>query len=412
MSPWFFYYHLNYFIKAFHPCFLPFLYSPCYISRIVSNDNSRRLSELTVGDAKRILVYGVAVVLAIGLLGLLVGKVLVALLLGMVAGVYLLPVQEWLERRLHARAGSALITIALIVVPLVAITSYAWYELSDYSNLVHERREDIINSISNSLGRYLPVTREGTRAGLRVAFAEAVTRSAEASEELRRRAALLLASLSLFFFTLFYVLTQRVRIAAYLKVRVPGDYLPLYEKLTMNVGSALRGALRAVFIDQMLKALVILVLNFVFDIPLALVLSIITFFLGFFPLLGEWAIYVPVSIYLLVFRHEPISASVYLGIGIMITLGSSLLLRPRLASASAGRFSFYWMLVALVAGVYVFGIPGIVLGPAILGFVKAVADTLFGDVRYETSLLKSEDEMEGQKSLEPAQENHVASAAD
>jgi predicted PurR-regulated permease PerM len=371
------------------------------------------LSELTVGDAKRILVYGVAVALAIGLFVLLVGKVLVALLLGVVVGIYLLPVQEWLEKRLRARAGSALITIALIVVPLVAITSYAWYELSDYSNVVHAKREDIINSISVSMGRYFPITREGTRASLEVAFAEAVTRSAEATQELRKRAALLLASLALFFFTIFYVLTQRIRLAAYIKVRVPGDYLPLYEKLATNIGSALRGALRAVFIDQTLKAIVILVLNFIFDIPLALVLSIITFLLGFFPLLGEWAIYVPISIYLLVFRHEPASAAVYLAVGILMTLGSSLLLRPRLASAGAQRFSFYWMLVALVAGVYVFGIPGIVLGPAILGFVKAVADTLFGDVRYQTSLLKSEDEMEGQKAVEQSlDESRVASAMD
>jgi predicted PurR-regulated permease PerM len=377
----------------------------------MSSGDSRRLSELTVGDAKRILVYTIVVVLAVGLLALLVGKVLVALLLGVVAGVYLLPVQEWLEKRLRARAGSALITIALIVVPLVAITSYAWYELSDYSNVVHEKREEIINSISTSLGRYLPVTREGTRAGLRVAFAEAVTRSAEASEELRKRAAFLLASLSLFFFTLFYVLTQRIRISAYLKMRVPGDYLPLYEKLVMNVGGALRGALRAVFIDQTLKALIILILNFIFGIPLALVLAIITFLLGFFPLLGEWAVYVPVSIYLLVFLNQPVSAAIYLSIGIMMTLGSSLILRPRLASASAQRFSFYWMLLALVAGVYVFGIPGIVLGPAILGFVKAVADTLVGDVRYETSLLKSENEAEEQKTVEETHDTPAISTA-
>jgi predicted PurR-regulated permease PerM len=59
------------------------------------------------------------------------------------------------------------------------------------------------------------------------------------------------------------------------------------------------------------------------------------------------------------------------------------------------------MLLGLVAGVYMFGIPGIVLGPAILGFVKAVADTIFGDVRYETSLLKSEKENEQQDQLTP-----------
>jgi predicted PurR-regulated permease PerM len=378
----------------------------------MSRGDSRRLSELTVGDAKRILVYGAILLLAVSLFIALVGQVLVALLLGVVAGVYLLPVQEWLERRLRARAGSALITIALIVVPLVALTGYAWHELSSYSNQVEQRHEQIINAISASLSRYLPVGREGTRIGLEAAFTEAVTRSAAAIQDVRKRAALLLASLALFFFTVFYILTQRVRIAAYIKVRVPGDYMPLYEKLTVNIGAALRGALRAVFIDQCLKALVIMVLNFVFGIPLAVVLGIVTFLVGFFPLLGEWAIYVPISIYLFVFLQRPLSATIYLCAGLMMTLGSSLLLRPKLASAGARRFSFYWMLLALVSGVYVFGIPGIVLGPAILGFAKAVVDTLFGDVRYETSLLKTEDEQQGQKILEQAREEETASVAD
>jgi predicted PurR-regulated permease PerM len=352
--------------------------------------DSRRLSELTVGEAKRILVYGAALLLAIVLFFMLVGKVLVALLLGIVAGVYLLPVQEWLEIHLRRRAGSALITIALIVIPLVALTAYAWHELSIYSNQVIEQRNQIIDSISESLARYLPVEREGTRAGLQAAFTEGLTRSAEAIQALRDQAALLLASLSLFFFTIYYVLTHRIRIVSYIKVRVPGDYLPFYEKLALNIGGALRGALRAVFIDQSLKALIIIILNFIFGVPLAVALGLLTFLLGFFPLLGEWAVYVPISIYIFVFRNDPVSAGIYLSIGFAMTLGSSLLLRPKLASAGAQRFNFYWMLVALVAGVYVFGISGIVLGPAILGFVKAVADTLFGDVRYETSLLKEE----------------------
>ena len=360
------------------------------------------MSELTVGEAKRILVYGAALLLAIVLFFMLVGKVLVALLLGIVAGVYLLPVQEWLETHLRRRAGSALITIALIVIPLVALTAFAWHELSTYSNQVFEQREKIIDSISESLARYLPVEREGTRANLQAVLDEAVTRSAEAIKALRDQAALLLASLSLFFFTIYYVLTHRIRIVSYIKVRVPGDYLPFYEKLALNIGGALRGALRAVFIDQSLKAFVIIILNFVFGVPLAVALGLLTFLLGFFPLLGEWAVYVPISIYLFVFRNDPVSASIYLSIGFAMTLGSSLLLRPKLASSGAQRFNFYWMLVALVAGVYVFGISGIVLGPAILGFVKAVADTLFGDVRYETSLLKEEVQQQGENTIAQA----------
>jgi predicted PurR-regulated permease PerM len=363
-------------------------------------DDSRRLSDLTIGNAKRILVYGAAVLLALWLFFLLIGKVLVALLLGVVAAVYLLPVQEWLERRLRARAGSALITIALIVVPLAGITGYAWYELSDYSNVVERKHDEIIDGISRAVAYYVPVSKQGTRAWLEAASAEAVMRSAQAVRELHRRAALLLASLAVFFFTLFYVLTQRTRISKYIKVRVPGDFLRLYEKLSENVGGALRGALQAIFIDQAIKALVIFVLNVAFGVPLALVLALVTFLVGFFPIFGEWAIYLPVAVYLLVFRHEPTSALVYLLIGFALTLASTFFVRPRLAAHGARRFNFYWMLVALVAGVYTFGVPGIVLGPAILGFAKAVADTVIGDVRYETSLLKEEKDQEAERADE------------
>ncbi|HYJ47813.1 MAG TPA: AI-2E family transporter, partial [Pyrinomonadaceae bacterium] len=281
-------------------------------------------------------------------------------------------------------------TIALIVVPLVALTAYTWHELSTYSNRVIERRNEIIDSISESLARNLPVEREGTRANLQAAFTEGLTRSAEAIKGLREQAALLVTSLTIFFFTIYYVLTHRIRIASYIKVRVPGEYLPFYEKLTVNVGGALRGALRAVFIDQSLKSCVIVILNLIFGVPLAVVLGLVTFLIGFFPLLGEWAVYIPVAVYLFVFRNAGVSAGLYLLLGVAMTLGSSLLLRPKLASAGARRFNFYWMLVALVAGVYAFGVSGVVLGPAILGFTKAVADTLFGDVRYETSLLREE----------------------
>jgi predicted PurR-regulated permease PerM len=365
-------------------------------------DDERLVSELTLGEAKRGAVYAAATLLALVLFAVLLGEVLVALLLGVVAGAFLVPVQEWLEKRLRARAGSALITILLIVIPLLALGAYGWYELSGYSALVNDemRRKEIITSISKSLEDF--VTVQNTRAGLEAAFSEAIVRSGAALTEVREKSALLLVSATLFFFTVFYVLTQRLKLIAYIKLRVPGDFLPLYERLSTNVGGALRGALLAVVIDQTAKALVILVLNLIFGVPLAIVLALLTFVIGFFPLLGEWAVYIPISMYLLVFRGSPTAAGVYLLVGVLMTASSSLLLRPKLAAKGAGTFNFYWMLVALVSGVYAFGIPGIVLGPAILGFAKAVMDTLAGEVKYETSLLKEERAQRDEETLKEA----------
>ncbi len=368
------------------------------------SEESKRLGDVTVGEAKRALIYAGLTALALFLFVRLLGEVLVALLLGAVAGAYLLPVQEWLERRLRARAGSALITIALIVVPLVATVGYGWYEMSGYSAEMQDerRREQIVAGRERSLSPYVAV--ENTRAVLQNAFGQALERSGEAIGEFKKRTAMLLVSATVFFFTLFYVLTQRVRLAAYIKLRVPGDFLPFYERLGVNVGGALRGALFAVMVDQTAKAVVILVMNFIFGVPLAVALALATFLVGFFPILGEWAVYIPISIFLLVFQHRPAAAAAYLLIGFAMTLGSSLVLRPKLAARSAERFNFYWMLVGLVTGVYAFGIPGIVLGPAILGFAKAIMDTLVGDVKYETSLLKEEraQRTEENKDLSPA----------
>lgn len=357
---------------------------------MAEGDERRRLADVSVGEAKRAAVYSAATLLALFLFVRLLGEILVALLLGVVAGVYLLPVQEWLERRLRARAGSALVTIALIVVPLAATVGYGWHEMSRYANEVadEENRKKIIASISKALSEY--VTVEDTSAALQKISGEAILKSGEAIEQIHAREVLMLVSALVFFFTLFYVLTQRLRLAAYIKLRVPGDFMPFYERLGENVGGALRGAIFAVMVDQTLKAIVVLILNLTFGVPLAVVLALATFLVGFFPLLGEWAIYIPIVIYLFVFRHATTAAVVYLVIGLTMTIGSSVLLRPKLAARSAQRFNFYWMFVGLVAGVYAFGIPGTVLGPAILGFAKAIMDTLVGEVKYETSLLKEE----------------------
>ena len=38
--------------------------------------------------------------------------------------------------------------------------------------------------------------------------------------------------------------------------------------------------------------------------------------------------------------------------------------------------NFYWMFVALITGVYTFGLAGILLGPILIGLLKAVIDTV------------------------------------
>jgi predicted PurR-regulated permease PerM len=58
------------------------------------------------------------------------------------------------------------------------------------------------------------------------------------------------------------------------------------------------------------------------------------------------------------------------------TLFISMYLRPKLAAERSRVLNFYWMFVGLVTGVYTFGLAGILLGPILIGLLKAVVDTL------------------------------------
>ena len=58
------------------------------------------------------------------------------------------------------------------------------------------------------------------------------------------------------------------------------------------------------------------------------------------------------------------------------TLFISTYLRPKLAADRSRVLDFYWMFVGLVCGVYTFGLAGILLGPILIGLLKAVVDTV------------------------------------
>jgi predicted PurR-regulated permease PerM len=88
-------------------------------------------------------------------------------------------------------------------------------------------------------------------------------------------------------------------------------------------------------------------------------------------------VYIPVAAWLLVFRHAPGQALAMVLIGFFVnTIYISTFLRPKIAAERSKVLNFYWMLVGLVTGVYTFGLVGILLGPMLIGLLKAVLDTI------------------------------------
>ncbi len=165
---------------------------------------------------------------------------------------------------------------------------------------------------------------------------------------------------------------------AYVRQRIPPRYGELSNALETNVRGVLYGAIYSTFLTQTIKSLIILAMNLVFHVPLAGVLAILSFIIGFFPIVGSWSVYLPVAG---VARHLPRRARASAGDGPHRLLREhASTSRPSSAPRSrrSGRkvLNFYWMLVALITGVYTFGLVGILLGPMLIGLLKAILDTI------------------------------------
>jgi predicted PurR-regulated permease PerM len=109
-----------------------------------------------------------------------------------------------------------------------------------------------------------------------------------------------------------------------------------------------------------------------------------------------------VGLWLLVFREAPVQAIALVSIGFFLnTVYISTYLRPKIAAEKSKVLNFYWMLVGLVTGVYTFGLVGVLLGPMVIGLLKAILDTITASSSWR--MLEEEDAVRpGPVTAEPA----------
>ncbi len=338
------------------------------------------LAEYTVPQLRKALITTFVLLAVLGLFVYMVAPVIVAGIAGVVLGAYLLPFQYWLERRIPRRTLASVIVILCVTIPLLALLVYSWLELSGAAAYLDAHRPEVVAGLNHGLQR-LPFT-EGLNASETLSdLVEAASDQAgKIAKGLQKAASIVTIGVAIALFTVYYILTQREYIADYLRRKVPGRYRDLTDEMSRNIKAVVYGALYGTFLTQLIKSVVVLVLNVAFDVPLAVVLAILSFFIGLFPIVGSWAVYLPVGLYLMLWR-----GGVWQGITVILvgfvgnTLFLSTYLRPKIAAQKSHVLNFYWMLVALITGVYTFGLMGIIIGPVLIAVLKAAFDTITGE---------------------------------
>jgi predicted PurR-regulated permease PerM len=336
------------------------------------------VAELTLPELRRMLVTTTLAIIVVALFLWMVRTVIIAAIIGVVMAVFLRPVYAWIAKRTGRPALAALLTLTIIIVPVLAALLYSYLEISTVVDYLSRNQASVVTRIDTSIAEIFPWLHT-TEATERIAtwVRRATDYGSEIPEVVQEAVVTFAVSTTIFLFTSFYVLTQREQIVGYVRTKIPVRYSELAHALENNVRGVLHGTIYSTLLTQTLKSILILLLNLIFGVPLAAVLALASFVIGFFPIVGSWSIYVPVAAWLLIFKGSPTAALLMLVIGFGVnTLFISMYLRPKLAADRSRVLNFYWMLVGLVTGVYTFGLSGILLGPILIGLLKAVIDTV------------------------------------
>jgi predicted PurR-regulated permease PerM len=345
--------------------------------RRVERRGNSRIGDLTLPEVRRILITTLLGAIVLALFLWMVRTVVIAAILGLIIGFYIRPLHLWLVGRTGNRTLSAILTLLALIVPVLIVLGYSYSELSEVVGYASQHQEEIVAKVDAAVRR-VPFLKNARASDALGKMVIAIT-AYGAQLPLQLRAALkdFSVSATIFLFTAFYILIEADKVGGYLASKIPPRYAELRRALEANVRGVLYGAIYSTLLTQTMKSLIILFMNLAFGVPLAGALAVISFIIGFFPIVGSWSVYVPVAIWLVIFRDAVGPAVAMVVIGTLVnTVFISTYLRPKIAAERSRVLNFYWMFVALITGVYTFGLAGILIGPILIGLLKAVVDTV------------------------------------
>ena len=349
-----------------------------------------RLFDLSLPELRRITLTWLLTVVVVALFLWMVRDVLIAGVLGIVIAAYLRPLYLRIKAKVGKPMSAAVLTLLIVIIPILGALAYSYSELVDVLGYISTHQSEVAAQIDASIRKLPFLTEVNATETIRRYVLMVSDYGSEIPGEVREAVVELSVAITIFLLTAAYVFTDADSIVSYVRSKVPQRYDKLRESLVTNVRGVLYGAIYSTLLTQSLKTLVIFLMNLVFGVPLAAVLAILSFIIGFFPIVGSWSVYVPVAAWLLVFRDSPVRAGLMLLVGFVLnTLFISTYLRPKIAAERSGVLNFYWMFVALVTGVYTFGLAGILLGPILIGLLKAVVDSVTAHTSWR--LLDAED---------------------
>lgn len=191
----------------------------------------------------------------------------------------------------------------------------------------------------------------------------------------------LAAQMLILIFSIFYFARDGHKVVQYIKDVIPDKDKDFYEKIFSSADDVLKSIIVGNVIPAAILGVLSVILYFLLGYPYAILLGIISGIAMFIPIIGPWIVYGAIGIFSILIGNTFQGAMVIL-FGWIIETATDFYIRPRIAVQYSEIHPLVFLL-GFIYGAVTMGIPGLFIGPLILGITYA-AYRVYRDEKLKT----------------------------
>jgi predicted PurR-regulated permease PerM len=328
-------------------------------------------------DRLRLIKLGLLTLVALALCVLLAIPYLPALTWGMALAIIGWPLHRWMNEHVSTRAWSAVITCLVVITLVLGSGAFVTYEMA--------------REASSQVDRMQEQSAEGTvkdtlsRSGLGVVVSWMDRAHVDIDVELRKVFASYTQDLSslvegsvmailqfvVAVFIMFHFLKDRGAVLGGVRVLLPLARAES-DRVFKSVLDSVHANLYATLVTSLIDAVGGGILFWLLGLPSPVTWGVVMFILSVLPILGTFLVWGPAAFYLAIVGHWP-GALILVGWGVLSWFVNDNFVYVRIAGGHM-RMHQVPALIAFLGGLAVFGVSGMIIGPAIAACTLAILD--------------------------------------
>jgi len=316
-----------------------------------------------------------ALIIGLFILAIIIVKpVAMSILFGILLAYIFYPIYKWLLSKLKSPNLSALLICAGLIVIILLVIGLIFNSLANqaidlYFSLQNSNLE---NTITEMLPTFLSSEISANLAGSLNSFiSNLLANSLSKFTSFILNLPIIMLQLFVVIFVFFFSLRDGKKGVEYIK-SLSHLGKETQEKFFKQFKDITNSVLLGQVVIGIAQGIIAGIGYFIFGVPNALILTILTMFVGIIPLIGPWLVWLPVDIYLFIVGRTGAGIGLLI-YGLVIISWIDIFIRPLMVSRKT-EINSAIVIIGMLGGLFVFGILGLIIGPLVLAYVLLVVE--------------------------------------